>query len=206
MSASARPLVLPFAVTVEAAVPGGEGAAFWLGEAAAILLADELDAQGVAALSRVDRVEAFARLQLPFVATLTRATMLRVAELVGATDLVLGEVRLGARMTVTARVIAVDAAQQRPDIVEEGPGTEMYAIFERVAARLGPGAGALPRAGAPAGAHGRPRAAGVMGPACFAGRARQGAGVRADGHPRGTARSTGPAERGAVDDRTAPVQ
>jgi Tfp pilus assembly protein PilF len=131
--------VLPFSVTVEAAVPGGEGAAFWLGEAAAILLADELDAQGAEALSRVDRVEAFARLQLPFVATLTRATMLRVAELVGATDLVIGEVRLGARMTVTARVISVDAAYQRPDIIEDGRGTEMYAIFERVAARLGPG-------------------------------------------------------------------
>lgn len=138
MSPAARPLVLPFTVTVEAAVPGGEGAAFWLGEAAAILLADELQAHGVAALSRVDRVEAFARLQLPFVASLTRATMLRVAELVGATDLVVGDVRLGARMTVTARVIAVEAAQQRPDIIEEGPGTDMFAIFERVAARLGP--------------------------------------------------------------------
>src|SRR5688500_3580073 len=69
----ARPLVLPFSVTVEAAVPGGEGAAFWLGEAAAILLADELDARGIPALSRPDRVEAFARLQLPLVSTLTRA-------------------------------------------------------------------------------------------------------------------------------------
>lgn len=139
MEPRARPLVLPFSVTVEAAVPGGEGAAFWLGEAAAILLADELDARGVRALSRPDRVEAFARLQLPFVATLTRATMLRVAELVGASELVVGEVRLGARMTVTARIITVDSAQQWPEIVEEGPGTQMYAIFERIAARLVPG-------------------------------------------------------------------
>lgn len=138
-ASDARPLVLPFSVTVEAAVPGGEGAAFWLGEAAAILLADELDARGIPAFSRPDRVEAFARLQLPLVATLTRATMLRVAELVGATELVVGEVRLGARMTVKARVIAVDAGQQRQEIVEEGPGTEMYAILERVAARLAPG-------------------------------------------------------------------
>src|SRR5687767_8574559 len=134
-----RPLVLPFSVTVEAPVPGGEGAAFWLGEAAAILLADELDARGHPALSRSDRVEAFARLQLPLVTTLTRATMLRVAELVGATELVVGEVRLGTRMTVKARVIAVDAARQRQEIVEEGSGTDIYAIFERVAARLMPG-------------------------------------------------------------------
>ncbi|MEO6224197.1 MAG: tetratricopeptide repeat protein [Vicinamibacterales bacterium] len=139
VGADARPLVLPFSVTVEAAVPGGDGAAFWLGEAAAILLADELDARGIPAMSRSDRVEAFARLQLPFAATLTLATMLRVAELVGATELVVGEVRLGSRLTVKARVIAVDAARQRQEIVEEGPGTDIYAIFERVAARLVPG-------------------------------------------------------------------
>ncbi len=141
----ARPLVLPFSVSVEADVPGGEGAAFWLGEAAAILLADELEARGVTALSRSDRVEAFARLQLPFVQTLTRATMLRVAELLGATDLVVGEVRLGARMSVKVRVIAVDSAQVGPDIQEEGPGTEMYEIFDRIAARLVPGGEASSR-------------------------------------------------------------
>jgi tetratricopeptide (TPR) repeat protein len=134
-----RPLVLPFSVTVEAAVPGGEGAAFWLGEAAAILLTDELDARGIPALSRSDRVEAFARLQLPLVTTLTRATMLRVAEMVGATDLVVGEIRLGTRMAVKARLITVDAARQRQEVVEEGPGTDIYAIFERITARLMPG-------------------------------------------------------------------
>ena len=138
-AADPRPLVLPFSVTVEAAVPGGEGAAFWLGEAAAILLADELDARGIPALSRSDREEAFARLQLPFVPTLTRATMLRVAEMVGASELVVGEVRLGTRMTVKARVINVDAARQLQEIVEEGPGTDIYGIFERIAARLTPG-------------------------------------------------------------------
>jgi Flp pilus assembly protein TadD len=134
-----RPLVLPFSVTVEAAVPGGEGAAFWLGEAAAILLSDELDARAVPALSRSDRVEAFARLQLPFVPTLTRATMLRVAEMVGASELVVGEVRLGTRMIVKARVISVDAARQLQEVSEEGPGTDIYGIFERIAARLVPG-------------------------------------------------------------------
>lgn len=139
MRPATRPLVLPFSVTVEAAVPGGEGAAFWLGEAAALLLADEFDARGIPALSRPDRLEAFARLQLPLVATLTRATMLRVAELVGATELVVGEVRLGSRMSVKAWVIAVDAGHQRQEILEEGPGTEMYSIFERVAARITPG-------------------------------------------------------------------
>jgi len=153
MGPAARALVLPFSVTVEANVPGGEGAAFWLGEAAAILLSDELDARGAAALSRADRIEAFTRLQLPMAPTLTRATMMRVAELVGASELVVGEVRLGSRMTVTTRVIAVDSARQRPEIVEEGPGMQMYAVFERVAARLVPGTeGATHRPHLPLGA------------------------------------------------------
>ncbi len=153
IGSATRALVLPFAVTVESGVPGGEGAAFWLGEAAAILLADELDARGATALSRADRLDAFMRLQLPMVPTLTRATMMRVAELVGASELVIGEVRLGTRMTVTTRVIAVDSARQRPEIVEDGPGMQIYAVFERIAARLVPGTeGAAHRPHLPLGA------------------------------------------------------
>ena len=87
-----RPLVLPFTVVVDGDVPGGQGAGFWLGEAAALLLAEELDARNIAVFSRSERVAAFASLQLPVTAPLTRATMIRVGELVGATELVVGEI------------------------------------------------------------------------------------------------------------------
>jgi hypothetical protein len=39
-----RTLVLPFAVNVEGEVPGSESAAFWMGEAVALLLAEDLEA------------------------------------------------------------------------------------------------------------------------------------------------------------------
>ncbi len=134
--ATPRPLVLPFTVIVEGEVPGGEGAAFWLGEAAGILLAEALEALGVPTWSRAERIEAFGRLQLPAVSTLTRATMIRVGELVTATDLVVGEVRLGTRLSVSARVIALDTAHQRAAATAEGPSADMYDVFERLAIQL----------------------------------------------------------------------
>lgn len=135
----ARALVLPFTVVVDGEVPGGEGAAFWLGEAAALLVAEELDARGIGVLSRAERMAAFAALQLPATAPLTRATMIRVGELVGAADLVLGEVRLGEQLAMTARVIALDPARERMQASAVGAGADMYDIVEQVASRLAPG-------------------------------------------------------------------
>jgi hypothetical protein len=115
-----RPLVLPFTVVVDGDVPGGQGAGFWLGEAAALLLAEELDARNIAVFSRSERVAAFASLQLPVTAPLTRATMIRVGELVGATELVVGEIRLGTRLTVTARTINLETARERAQAQADG--------------------------------------------------------------------------------------
>ena len=133
-----RPLVLPFSVDVEGEVPGGEGAAFWLGEAAALLIAEELEARGIAVLSRAERVAAFGLLQLPPTSRLTRATMIRVGELVGATELVVGEVRLGARLSVTARIITLDTARERARATGEGLSTGIYDVVEQVTSQLLP--------------------------------------------------------------------
>lgn len=131
-----RPLVLPFAVSIEGEVPGGEGASFWLGEAAALLLAEALDARGAFPFSRADRVEAFERLQLPKSAALTRATMIRVAELVGATDLVIGDVRLGAELTVTARIIRLENAKEQAKATATGSSADIYDVLSRTADAL----------------------------------------------------------------------
>ncbi len=131
-----RLLVLPFTVTVDGDVPGGEGAGFWLGEATALLVADDLEARGLAAVARPERVEAFGRLQLPLSAALTRATMIRVGELVGATDLVIGDVRLGRTLTISARRIRLDSAHERAQASAEGPATELYAVVTDLVGRL----------------------------------------------------------------------
>ncbi len=133
-----RPLVLPFAVVVDGDVPGGQGAGFWLGEAAALLIAEELDARDIAVFSRSERVAAFASLQLPVTAPLTRATMIRVGELVGATELVVGEIRLGTRLTITARTISLETARERAHAQADGTQTDIYGVVERIASQLAP--------------------------------------------------------------------
>ena len=74
--ATARVLVMPFAVQPTAATP-----APWAGEAAAVLVADALEARGIATVTRDVRVAAFDRLELPMMVPLTRATVVRVGEL-----------------------------------------------------------------------------------------------------------------------------
>ena len=78
--------------------PAAPAAALWLGEAAAVLLAEGLGDAASAAFARDERLAAFDRLQLPMSSALTRATMIRVGELIGASEIVFGEVTLGDRL------------------------------------------------------------------------------------------------------------
>src|SRR5439155_11337670 len=66
----ARTMVMPFENVTR------EGRIFWLTEAAAVLLTDDLNAPGAAAITRVERQQAFERLQVPPVAALTDATVI----------------------------------------------------------------------------------------------------------------------------------
>src|SRR6186997_2032856 len=110
-SGTTRVLVMPFAVSVEGQAPsaagagqapGTAGAGLWLGEAASILLAGELPRWGYTAISREESVAAFEKLQLPQSPALTRATMIRAGELLGATEIVFGDMRLGTELNVHA--------------------------------------------------------------------------------------------------------
>ena len=56
---------------------------FWLTEAAAVLLADNLNQRGASAITREERRAAFERLQVPPAAVLTDATVIRIGQLVG---------------------------------------------------------------------------------------------------------------------------
>ena len=110
---TARVLVLPF----EGA--GSNPASHWLGEASAVLVADGLKARGVPSIGRDERVRAFEELHLPLSATLSRATVIKVAELLGAVELVTGTIRVQDRqLTVEAQTIRVDAGRVRPTVTE----------------------------------------------------------------------------------------
>lgn len=128
-----RVLVMPFENETR------EARAFWLGEASALLLDDELSALGSAAIDRYERREAFEQLQVPPAAVLTNATVIRVGQLVGASEVVVGAFRLeDHRLVVHARSIVIETGRLRERVSEQGPLSELFGIFERVARGLRP--------------------------------------------------------------------
>src|SRR4051812_3145266 len=143
--APARMLVMPFD-------NGGQDPKLqWLGEASAVLVGDGLHARGIGAISRDERVRAFEELHLPRSASLSRATVIKVAQLLGAAELVTGTFRVQDRqITVEARIIRVDAGRVRPAVSETGALVDLFDLHERIVRRL------VPDAAAPAGGAERP--------------------------------------------------
>ncbi len=127
-----RVLVMPFAAESDPNAPGGIGAARWLSEAAAILMSDGLTGRGVGVLHRDDRVAVFDRLQLPMSFPLTRATTIRVGDLIGASEIVFGEIKLGQRLSVRTRLVRLTTGEQLPDHVDEAPLTDIFKLFDRM--------------------------------------------------------------------------
>jgi Tfp pilus assembly protein PilF len=110
----------------------------WLGEAAAVLLTDDLRSGGQPAFARSERVRAFEHLYLPASGSLSRATIIKVGQLVGAGEVVVGSFSVeGTALSVTARSIRLDAGRLQPEVTERGELNELFGIFERLAARIG---------------------------------------------------------------------
>jgi len=128
----------------------------WLSEAAAVLLTDGLRAGSPGAIVRSERVRAFEQLYLPVSSSLSRATIIKVGQLVGAGEVVVGSFTVeGTALAVTARSIRLDAGRLQPEVTERGELTDLFSIFERLAARIGqrpPRAPASPAAHPPLGA------------------------------------------------------
>jgi tetratricopeptide (TPR) repeat protein len=130
-SATPRILVVPFENARD------EPRFQWLGEAAAVLLTDGLRVGGPDVIVRSERVRAFEQLYLPVHGTLSRATIIKVGHLVGAGEVVVGSFTVdGTALSVTARGIRLDAGRLQPEVTEGGQLTELFDIFERLAARL----------------------------------------------------------------------
>ena len=67
---------------------------------------------------------------------LTRATVFRVGELVGASEIVFGEIQAGDTWAVHARVVRIATAAETIAPVESGPAPDFMALFDRVGARV----------------------------------------------------------------------
>ena len=87
LTAGPATLIVPFET------PGRDGRTYWLGEAIAVLMADDMDARGLGAIRRQVRERAYEQLHLPPHSVLSRATVIKVGELVGATRVVVGDVQ-----------------------------------------------------------------------------------------------------------------
>lgn len=132
-------LLMPFEDTK------GDGHLFWLSEGSAVLLSDYFEAFGAATIAREARVSAFDQLQLPPAAALSHATVIKVAQFVGAAEIVEGAYELaGDQLTVRARVIQLDAGRLLPEVTEQGPLRDLFLIYERIARRLRDATTALP--------------------------------------------------------------
>ncbi|MES1254061.1 MAG: tetratricopeptide repeat protein [Acidobacteriota bacterium] len=126
-----RILVMPFENVKR------EGAIFWLGEASAVLLTDDLIASGRNAITRPERQLAFERLQVPAAAALTDATVIRIAQVVGATQVIVGSLQMDTgELVVRARGIALEAGRIEVDLTERGPLSELQPLFDRLARRF----------------------------------------------------------------------
>jgi Tfp pilus assembly protein PilF/TolB-like protein len=140
--ATAQVLVMPFDN------PQHDPRLYWLGEGSAIAMAEFLGRYGVATVPREERVTAFDRLQLPPATALSHATVIKVAQFVGASEVVIGAHALdGDEMTIRVRTISLDAGRLTPEVVERGPLSDFFALYDRVARRA---RGATSTAPAPA--------------------------------------------------------
>jgi tetratricopeptide (TPR) repeat protein len=130
---SSRYLVIPFEdVTRDPRV-------YWMTEGSAVMLTDDLLALGRQVITRDDRLRAFDRLRIPNVPTLSHATVIRLGQIVGAAQVVLGSFELKDDvLTVRARTIRLDTGRISADITEVGSLPDVFAVFGRVARRIAP--------------------------------------------------------------------
>jgi tetratricopeptide (TPR) repeat protein/TolB-like protein len=124
-------LVMPFDNTRD------EPRLYWLSEGSSVLLSELLDDSNGSAVPREKRLRAFERLQLPAAPALSHATVIKVGQLVGATEVVTGRYELsGDQLTVHARVIRIESGRMLPEIEESGALTDLTAVFSRVAGKV----------------------------------------------------------------------
>ena len=132
-----RILVVPFQT------PDRDGRTHWLGEAVALLVGDDINERGLGAITRASRERAYEQLHLPPNAVLSRATVIKVGEIVGAAQVIVGEVSVeGNALTIRARPIRIDVGRAEPEVVERGNLSDLFGLVQKTARRLAPGGGA----------------------------------------------------------------
>lgn len=129
--AEGRLLVMPFDA------PRAAPQWYWMSEGSAVLLTAILDGLNEPNVSRDERLRAFDRLQLPATATLSHATMIKVGQLVRASGVVAGTYEIDDdHLRIQVRFFDLVQGQMRTDLSAQGPLTDVFGLFERVARAL----------------------------------------------------------------------
>jgi predicted Zn-dependent protease len=132
---ASRVLVMPFETTTRGP------RSYWLGEASSVILTDSLLGLGLPVMRRDERLHSFELLRVPVVTGLSQATIIRVGQVVGASQVIVGSFSLNAdTLTVRARPIQLNSGAAGPEIIESGPLVTIFDIYDRLAVRLVPGA------------------------------------------------------------------
>ena len=143
VSAQSATTAHPAVIVVPFSSAGHDPRGYWLREASAVILTDDLVSAGISTMSRDERVRAFDSLRVPATAALSHATVIRVGQIVGAMRVVVGSFAIaGDTLSVRARSILLDNGQISAEVVETGPLANLFDIYQRVARRLAEG---LPR-------------------------------------------------------------
>ncbi|HTT60562.1 MAG TPA: tetratricopeptide repeat protein [Bryobacteraceae bacterium] len=117
----------------------------WIGESISEAVSESLVSEGVLALEREDRLEAFRRQSLRPNALLTRASMIKAGEALDASDVVYGQYDLtapaspaagsgGSRgvLHIGARILNLKRFRQGPELRESGPVEDLAALEARL--------------------------------------------------------------------------
>lgn len=121
-------LVLPFDN------PKQEPRLAWMREGAAVLLTDLLAASGERVIAREERLRAFDRLELPAGAGLSRASSIKVGQVVAAGVVVIGTLELsGDRLLARGRLVRLDTGRLLPEVQASGALADVFGVFGRLA-------------------------------------------------------------------------
>lgn len=118
----------------------------WIGESVAETVRESLASQGVLALGREERLEAFRRLSLRSNAPLTRASIIKVGESLDAAEVIYGNYDLvtalpvaggnsRGELRINARILNLKRLKQGPEIAEMGELEDLASLEARLAWR-----------------------------------------------------------------------
>ena len=97
-----------------------------------------MNARRLGAITRSARERAYDQLHLPPNAVLSRATVIKVGQLVGASQVIVGDVQRRRRHADDSRpAIRIDVGRSDTEITERGDLKDLFAVAQRVAASGG---------------------------------------------------------------------